>query len=71
MTEHAAHRRISKRTQKMLADANCVAEETLSTMTTVKAHAAQDSAKAGYGALLHRFYLAQVNLPVMCSACWK
>ena len=35
-------------------------------MTTVRAHGAQDSAKAGYSSLLYRFYLAQV-LPLPCA----
>lgn len=54
-------RTISKKTQKHLADANSVAEETLSTMTNVLAHAAQDSSKAAYGALLRSFYHAQAG----------
>jgi ABC-type multidrug transport system fused ATPase/permease subunit len=39
----AFYRRMSKKVQTELAEANSVAEEALSTMTTVKAHAAEDS----------------------------
>ncbi|KAG2435284.1 hypothetical protein HXX76_007360 [Chlamydomonas incerta] len=52
--------RLSKRVQAELAAANGVAEEVLSTMTTVKAHAAQDSAEVAYAAKLADFYKLQV-----------
>ena len=45
--------------QTELAEANSVAEEALSSMTTVKAHAAEDSTMAAYAAKLTRFYHLQ------------
>ena len=39
---------MSKKVQTELAEANSVAEEALSSMTTVKAHAAEDSTLAAY-----------------------
>ncbi|KAG2446750.1 hypothetical protein HYH02_008311 [Chlamydomonas schloesseri] len=53
--------RLSKRVQAELAAANGVAEEVLSTMTTVKAHAAQDSAEVAYAAKLADFYKLQMK----------
>jgi ABC-type multidrug transport system fused ATPase/permease subunit len=47
--------------QKELADANSVAEEALSSMTTVRAHAAENSATAAYGECLRKFYTLQVQ----------
>ncbi|KAG2494082.1 hypothetical protein HYH03_007724 [Edaphochlamys debaryana] len=52
--------RLAKKVQAELAAANGVAEEVLSTMTTVKAHAAQDSAEASYASKLGDFYRLQV-----------
>lgn len=46
--------------QTELANANSVADEVLSSMTTVRAHAADDSAKAAYHAKLLKFYSLQV-----------
>ena len=46
--------------QTELANANSVADEVLSSMTTVRAHAADDSAKAAYRAKLLKFYALQV-----------
>lgn len=46
--------------QKELADANSVAEEVLSSMTTVRAHAAENSACAAYRSCLRKFYTLQV-----------
>ncbi|GLI59706.1 hypothetical protein VaNZ11_001651, partial [Volvox africanus] len=52
--------KLSKRVQAELATANAVADEVLSTMTTVKAHAIQDSAEAAYAAKLKDFYKLQL-----------
>ncbi|GIL53327.1 hypothetical protein Vafri_8954 [Volvox africanus] len=52
--------KLSKRVQAELATANAVADEVLSTMTTVKAHAIQDSAEATYAAKLTDFYKLQL-----------
>ena len=54
-------RELSEQVQTELANANSVADEVLSSMTTVRAHAAEDSAKAAYGAKLLNFYSLQVN----------
>ena len=48
--------------QTELAGANSAAEEVLSTMTTVKAHAAEKSALAAYSYRLKLFYTLQVRL---------
>jgi ATP-binding cassette subfamily B (MDR/TAP) protein 9 len=53
-------RKLSKKVQTELAEANSVAEEVLSSMTTVKAHAAEDSALAAYCFRLKKFYTLQV-----------
>lgn len=55
----AYYRKLSKKVQTELAEANSVAEEALSTMTTVKAHAAEQSTLAAYAAKLRRFYTLQ------------
>lgn len=55
----AYYRKLSKKVQTELAEANSVAEEALSSMTTVKAHAAEDSTQAAYAAKLRRFYTLQ------------
>ncbi|KFM26191.1 ATP-binding cassette sub-family B member 9 [Auxenochlorella protothecoides] len=55
------YRKLSKRVQSELAEANSVAEEALSSMTTVKAHAAEDSTRAAYAAKLARFYSLQLR----------
>ncbi|KAL6751648.1 hypothetical protein V8C86DRAFT_2773879 [Haematococcus lacustris] len=47
---------LAKRVQAELAEANSVADEVLSSMTTVKAHAAQDSAEADYAVKLDKFF---------------
>ena len=52
----AFYRRMSKAVQSELAEANSVAEEALSSMTTVKAHAAEEGVMAAYAAKLQRFY---------------
>ena len=53
-------RKLSKDVQTELAGANSVAEEVLSSMTTVKAHAAERSAQAAYCYRLKLFYTLQV-----------
>ena len=58
----AYYRKLSKKVQSALADANAVAEETLSAMPTVRAHAAQDGARAAYSAKLDVFYGLQVSV---------
>eukprot|EP00887_Chlorella_sp_A99_P006350 scaffold3.g6350.t1 len=55
----AYYRKMSKRVQTELAEANSVAEEALSSMTTVKAHAAEASTEAAYAGKLLRFYHLQ------------
>ena len=52
---------LAKQVQTELAQANSVADEVLSTMTTVRAHAAADSAKAAYAVKLAKFYVLQVS----------
>lgn len=54
-------RMLAKQVQTELAAANSVADEVLSTMTTVRAHAADDSAKAAYAVKLAKFYILQVR----------
>lgn len=51
---------LAKQVQTELAQANAVADEVLATMTTVRAHAADDSAKAAYAVKLAKFYVLQV-----------
>lgn len=53
------YRKLSKRVQSELAEANSVAEEALGTMTTVKAHAAEGSTEAAYSEKLDKFYVLQ------------
>ncbi|KAL4458512.1 hypothetical protein ABPG75_013377 [Micractinium tetrahymenae] len=55
----AYYRKLSKKVQTELAEANSVADEALSSMTTVKAHAAEDSTLAAYAAKLRRFHMLQ------------
>jgi len=55
-------RMLAKQVQTELAQANAVADEVLATMTTVRAHAADDSAKAAYAVKLAKFYVLQVHL---------
>lgn len=54
-------RKLSKAVQTELAGANSVAEEVLSTMTTVKSHAAEKSALAAYSYRLKLFYTLQAS----------
>ncbi len=50
--------------QNELAEANTVAEESLSSMATVRSHAAEDSARAAYQHRLYLFYkLCVSHLP--------
>ena len=63
-----ACRMLAKQVQTELALANAVADEVLATMTTVRAHAADDSAKAAYAVKLAKFYVLQVHLKY--SATW-
>lgn len=51
---------LAKQVQTQLAQANSVADEALATMTTVRAHAADDSARAAYAVKLAKFYSLQV-----------
>lgn len=53
------YRKLSKKVQSELAEANSVAEEALGTMSTVKAHAAEGSTQAAYAEKLERFYMLQ------------
>lgn len=53
------YRKLSKKVQSELAEANSVAEEALGTMSTVKAHAAEGSTQAAYADKLERFYVLQ------------
>ena len=55
------YRKLSKTVQTKLAEANSVAEEAVSTMTTVKAHAAQGSTEQAYSSRLGEFYHVQVK----------
>ena len=55
------YRKLSNKVQEVLAEANVVAEEVLSTMTTVKAHAAEDSAEASYADRLQKFSHLQLK----------
>ena len=55
------YRKMSKRVQSELAEANSVAEEALGTMATVKAHAAEGSTQVAYAEKLMRFYSLQRN----------
>ncbi|KDD76599.1 ABC transporter [Helicosporidium sp. ATCC 50920] len=64
----AWYRRISTHVQTTLAEANSVAEEALSTMVTVKAHAAEESTKIAYAARLAAFYKLQVRSSVAYAA---
>lgn len=60
----AYYRKLSKKVQTSLADANGVADEVLASMTTVKAHAAEASANKTYADRLHNFYILQIKQSV-------
>ena len=53
-------RKLGKKVQTELAEANAVADEALTNIATVRVHAAEDSVKANYAAKLHDFYVLQV-----------
>ena len=53
------YRKMSKQVQSKLAEANSVADEALSTMTTVKAHGAEGSTERTYSSCLQDFYYIQ------------
>ena len=55
-------RELAKAVQNELAEANTVAEESLSSMATVRSHAAEDSARAAYQHRLRLFYRLCVRL---------
>ena len=59
-----ACRELAKAVQTELAGANAVAEEALSSMVTVRSHAAEDSTRAAYAQCLRAFYMLQVCLPL-------
>ena len=60
-------RMLAKQVQTELAQANSVADEALATMTTVRAHAADDSARAAYAVKLAKFYNLQAcAVPPLC-----
>lgn len=63
-------RMLAKQVQTELAQANSVADEALATMTTVRAHAADDSARAAYAVKLAKFYVLQVCAFVPCLGPW-
>lgn len=54
-------RQLSKKVQTELAEANTVAEEVLTAVTTMKAHAAETSASTAYGERLARFKALQLR----------
>ena len=58
-------RELAKAVQNELAEANTVAEESLSSMATVRSHAAEDSARAAYQHRLRLFYRLCVRPPNM------
>ena len=61
---------LAKQVQTELAQANAVADEVLATMTTVRAHAADDSAKAAYAVKLAKFYVLQVCMLSNTQQTW-
>ena len=66
-------RELAKAVQNELAEANTVAEESLSSMATVRSHAAEDSARAAYQHRLRLFYkLCVSHLPTcLCTAAFS
>lgn len=52
--------------QNELAEANTVADESLSSMSTVRSHAAEDSARAAYQHRLQLFYKLCVSCFTSC-----
>ena len=63
------HRELAKAVQSELAEANTVAEESLSSMATVRSHAAEDSSRAAYQHRLHLFYRLCVSHLPRCPNC--
>lgn len=63
-----ACRELAKAVQTELAGANAVAEEALSSMVTVRSHAAEDSTRAAYAHCLRAFYMLQVWLTAAHAA---
>lgn len=59
-----ACRELAKAVQTELAGANGVAEEALSSMVTVRSHAAEESTRAAYAQCLRAFYMLQVCPPL-------
>ena len=57
----ASCRKLGKKVQEELAEANAVADEALANIATVRAHAAEDSVKASYAAKLQDFYKLEVG----------
>ena len=62
------YRKMSKKVQSKLAEANSVADEALSTMTTVKAHAAEGSTRMAYASKLKEFYSIQLKQAIAYGA---
>eukprot|EP00890_Picochlorum_soloecismus_P002479 jgi/Picsp_1/3231/NSC_06071-R1_atp-binding cassette sub-family b member 9 len=62
------YRKMSKQVQSKLAEANSVAEEALSTMTTVKAHGAEGSTEGSYASCLKDFYYIQSKQAIAYAA---
>lgn len=63
------YRKLSKRVQSRLAEANSVADECLSSISVVKSHAAEGSARAAYDSKLKEFYTIQARQAIM-YACY-
>ena len=61
------YKRLAKTVQARLADANDVAVETLSSISTVKTHAAEGGVMANYGDKLQAYYHTQVKQAIMYS----
>jgi ATP-binding cassette subfamily B (MDR/TAP) protein 9 len=57
----AYYRRMSKTVQARLAEANSVADESLSSISIVKSHAAEGSTESAYETKLREFYFIQVK----------
>ena len=58
------YQRLSKEMQTALADANVVAEEALSTVVTVRAHAAEAGCSVSYAKALMKYYLITVKAAI-------
>jgi ABC-type bacteriocin/lantibiotic exporter with double-glycine peptidase domain len=64
----AYFRKLSKKVQAELAEANAVAQEVMGNITTVKSHAAAQSAQAAYAAKLGDYYALQLKESAAYSA---